>query len=281
MKDMAICILTRGRPNRQITLQNLPKRLRRMTYLVVDKTEYNTHVQYKGLVKKILKMPPGWGNFIIDGYGNFSDKKQWVSENINERFYFILDDDLSFNVRKDGKLIKAEQQDICDAFNIMYGWLKDGIAHVALSAREGNNRIKEDYVDVVRAMRVCGFDLKVIRKEKIKFNNLILKADFDTTLGLLEKGYKNRVLFSFAQGHRKINDSGGCSLYRTLESMEEAANKLYFLHPKYVRVEERKTAKPWPGFDRSVRIDVTILWKKAYNDAVVRKRNKGKLDFLK
>lgn len=63
--------------------------------------------------------------------------------------------------------------------------------------------------------------------------------------------------------------------------MDEAARQLHDLHPKYVRVEKRKTTKAWPGFDSKIRTDVTILWKKAYADGVSKKERGRKLIFLK
>lgn len=260
MKDVAICILTRDRPDRQTTLESLPDKLKAITYLVVDKAEYLKHRKYRRDVKAILAMPKGYGLW----GGNFSDKKQWTYENINERYYFIVDDDLKFDARKEGRLVRATPREIYNAFNTMYGWLKGGIAHVALSAREGNNRVEQDWIDVARGMRVCGFDLNIIHLEHLEFNRTVLMADFDIALSLLELGYPNRILFKYSNGHRKINDVGGCSLYRTPELMAKAANSLYNFHPKFVKVTEKITTKPWAGFDSKTRTDVTVSWKKAY-----------------
>lgn len=274
MKNTAFCILTRGRADRQTTLHNIPTSLRSKTYLVVDAKEAKEHKEYNHLVRKILIMPKGWGNFD----GNFSDKKQWVSEEIKERYLFILDDDLTFNYRDHGKLMKADKVDTRRGFKILSEWLNKGFAHVAMSPREGNNRVTESYTDNSRAMRVCGFDLKVIKKEGLKFNRTILMADFDITLCLLELGYPNRVLYDWANGQRKSNDEGGCSIYRTPDTMKQAAMSLHRLHPKYVKVEQKKTSKPWAGFETSVRTDVTVYWKKAFSG---HRKGKGITDLLK
>lgn len=260
MKNIAICVLTRDRPDRQTTLESLPEKLKKRTYLVVDKAEYLKHRKYKNEVKEIIAMPKGYGNF----NGNFSDKKQWTSENIEERYYFIVDDDLKFDARKNGRLVRASSRDTYNAFNTMYGWLKGGLAHVALSAREGNNRVEEDWIDVARGMRVCGFDMDIVIGQGLEFNRTVLMADFDIALSLLELGYPNRILFKYSNGHRKINDVGGCSLYRTPELMAEAANSLRRFHPNHVKITEKKTTKPWAGFDSKTRTDVTVSWKKAY-----------------
>ncbi|HUU86364.1 MAG TPA: hypothetical protein VMX17_01255 [Candidatus Glassbacteria bacterium] len=269
-------ILTRGRVGRQITLSNLPRSIRKKTYLVVEKDEYQEHRGEKMHdIAGILKFQKQWGNFVLDGSGNFSDKKQWTAEYCLKkdiRYMVLLDDDLKFDARKEGKLKPAKNKDVVKAFKQLHEWMKDGFAHVALSAREGNNWVEEDYIEVGRAMRVCGFDVKVLEKHNLKLNRTILMGDFDITLQLLELGYTNRILYSHANGQRKSNDEGGCSLYRTPEKMTEAANILKVLHPKFVTVKQVKTSKPWAGFDTKVRTDVQVSWKKAYEYGVSKKK---------
>ena len=269
-------ILTRGRVGRQITLSNLPRSIRKKTYLVVEKDEYQEHRGEKMHdIAGILKFKKQWGNFILDGSGNFSDKKQWTSEYCLKkdiRYMVLLDDDLKFDARKEGKLKPAKNKDVVEAFKQLHEWMKDGFAHVAMSPREGNNWVEEDYIEVGRAMRVCGFDVKVLEKHNLKLNRTILMGDFDITLQLLELGYPNRILYSHANGQRKSNDDGGCSLYRTPERMTEAANTLKVLHPKFVTVKQVKTSKPWAGFDTKVRTDVQVSWKKAYEYGISKKK---------
>lgn len=278
MKNTAFCILTRGRSGRQITLSNLHPKLRKYTYLVVDEDEYNDHKKYANRVKKILSFPSNWGDFD----GNFSDKKEWTARNIKERYLFFLDDDLKFDRRKSGKLSTARKLETLRAFRIMTNWMQeDNFAHVALSPREGNNRVESDFLEVTRAMRVCGFDLEVIKKHKLNFNRIILMADFDIALSLLELSYPNRVLYSYANGQRKSNDEGGCSLYRTPKTMREAANTLKKLHPKFVKVQEKITKKPWAGFETNKRTDVTVYWKKTFEYYSQQRSKKGITTFLK
>jgi len=279
LEDVALCILTRGRAEKQIALKNLPLKLRKYIYLVVDEDEYRLHKQYITRCKKILKFPSGWGHF----NGNFSDKKQWTADNINKKFCFFIDDDVTFSARHDGKLLKATKQDVYDAFNTMYHWMADdGFAHVGMSPRGGNNRVEEDSQEVTRAVTVCAFNLDIIRKEGLSLNRTLLMADFDATLNLLELGYPNKVTYKYAYG-QVSNSEGGCSLYRTPETMKEASNILHGLHKNYVRVDIKKTTTPWHGFKTNQRTDVTISWKKAFKDGEARRRNKagGFSKFLK
>lgn len=266
MKDCAIYIPTRGRANNQTTLKNLPERLRRITYLVVDANEYKQHKQYANQVKKIIKFPKNWGKNIYGGFGCVSDKKEWLSERVSERYFFLFDDDLTFSCRKEGRLLKATNVEMYKAFRTLYSWMKnDGIAHVGFSCRSGNNRVETDYVESHRCIMAVGFDLKKVYEEKIKMNRLAIRSDFDTTLQLLERGHNNRVLYTFAQGHPSSNTKGGCSIYRSEKMMGQNAHDLAKLHPGIIRISEKKTKTPWKGFESTERIDVTIGWKRAFN----------------
>lgn len=281
MKDVAFLILTRGRLDRQITYSNLPGIIKRHTYLVVDQDE---DTKYSDKFQRIV-FPKGFGNFLIDGSGNFSDKKQWSSEwcfKHGYKYMILLDDDLKFDCRRDGKLKPSTIVEITCGLYLLVNWLREGYSHVAMSPREGNNWEEKDFAEVGRAMRVCGFNLEIIRKHNLKFNRTILMADFDITLQLLELGYPNKISYKYANGQRKSNDDGGCSLYRTPERMREAALSLQKLHPKFVKVTEKKTSKPWAGFDTNVRTDVQISWKKAYEYGLAKKNKKKNISkFLK
>lgn len=277
-------IPTRGRANRQRTIHNLPEGILCRTYLVCDEDEYKEHVkECSGIIpkKRILAFPPKIGNFIVGKFGCAWDKKQWIFENTSADNMFFMDDDLAFDIRKDGKLLKASKRKVYDAFNIMTKWIFfEKIAHVCLGPREGNNRVVEDYIDNSRAMRVMGYDVEVIRKHKLKFNRLQLMSDFEMTLTLLELGYSNRVLYKYANGQRKSNDDGGCSIYRTPELMERAAKGLKKLHPNFVKVKKVETSQPWAGFDTNIRYDVQVSWKKAYQYGVGKKRSKTNMNKL-
>ena len=273
-KNEVVLILTRGRANRQITLDNLHPKLYKNTYLVVEESEINEHINEK---VEVLSFPKKTGNFIIDGSGNFSDKKEWCSKwciKNGYRYVLLLDDDLKFDIRRDGKLKPAKKKESLQGIKLLFKWLEAGYAHVAMSPREGNNRIMENHIEVGRAMRVCGFDLKIIKKHNLKFNRTVLMADFDITLQLLELGYPNKISYKYANSQRRSNDDGGCSLYRTPNKMKEAANSLYKLHPLSVRIKETKTSKPWAGFKTNKRTDVQVSWKKTYKIAQKRKKSR-------
>lgn len=275
MINTTFFVTTRGRPNDQRTLNNLHPHILRRTKLVVDHHEYEGHKKYNNIVSEVITMPKGYGNFIIDGSGCLSDKRQWCLENCNTKWFFLLDDDLTFQKRIGGKLKNIEAKDTFDMFRTLHGWLKSGINHVALSAREGNNRIEEDFASNSRAMRVVGYNTGLLKELGFKFNEILLMSDFHATLTLLKDGQPNRILYTYANGHRGSNAKGGCSLYRSPRTMRESAEKLSQLHLKFIKIEEKTTAKPWAGFKTNKRTDVTISWKKAFEYGKGKRRGIG------
>lgn len=285
MKDFAICIPTRARIDRQTTVENLSLKLRKYVYLAVDKDEAEQHQKYATKVKEIIVMPRNSSHHKWNG--NAFDKKQWAARLFyykrGIRYVVFCDDDLSFHTRQtlDNKLIRAKKAETPAMFETLYKCMRnDRFAHVAISPREGNNRITEDFVDATRAMRVCGYDLEVIFANGLIFNRTQVMADFDITLQLLELGFPNRVFYNIANSHRKSNDSGGCSLYRTPELMAKTANYLKSLHPQVVAVEQKTTTKPWAGFDNKTRTDVKIYWKKALEIGKAKNSSKGINHFI-
>lgn len=261
-------IPTRDRYDKQKTLFCLPKNILKDTYIVCEENQIKKYISscVPTINKKnILAFPYNYGKNIIKKYGCFSDKKQFILENTNADYIYFLDDDLEFLSRdKQYKLHKADKQEVKIIFEILNNWLNKGINHIGLSARMGNNRETKSFVENTRSTNAVGFNVKIIKENKIKLNRLLLMSDFDTTLSLLELGFKNRVLFDFAYSPSASNSVGGCSLYRTPETMKSSAELLHSLHPKFVKVKKKTTKKPWSGFKTKTRYDVIISWKKAF-----------------
>ena len=277
-------IPTRDRAGDQKTLRCLPKQILKNTFIVCEKNQRRKYILHcKDILpkKNIIPFPQKIGRFLIDGYGCFSDKKQWIIENTDSNFLFFLDDDFNFSVRKKSKLIRANKAEVGKYLNIMKDWMElEGLAHVGMSARGGNNRVKQSFIESTRGTGVVGFNISIIKKENIKMNRLILMSDLDTTLTLLEKGYKNKVTYDCAYDQKGTNTDGGCSKYRTEKTMKESAFKLQSLHaPGIVNASLKKTKHVWSGFDTNKRWDVTIQWKKAYKQGLM-SRNKNITDFL-
>lgn len=252
---MKIYIPTVGRADRQRTLMVMPDEFD--VTLVVQHHERKLYGKYG---RPIMVLPRD-----IRTIGR--TRKYIVSKTLEEDI-IMIDDDVQFYRRKpDGYLegnfrdIKGLKKIAKEALLEMQKLMKAGIVHCGISAREGNNRVTDDYVDCTRMMRVLGWKVGVMKTLPIKFDRMQLMEDFDVTLQLLTLGYHNRVLYTYAQGQKSSNEDGGCSTYRTPELQEHCAKKLKSHFPDFVDVVEKVTKTSWGG---GTRTDVRIKWKKAY-----------------
>jgi len=247
---------------KQYTIENLPPAIMSKTWLVTDKK-----------TSKVL--PWKYSRVIIlpDDIVGLSAARQWTMEQANSNLLMFMDDDLQFHIRYDGlKLRKPTDAELEEMFYTLEDWLfeYDDIALVGISPRAGNNRCTADYEENTRIMRCYGFKRDILMKEGIRWDRLELKQDFDVTLGLLTKGYKNRLLYTFCNGELGgANAAGGCSTYRTPEMMTKVAHELQRLYPDVVNVVQKKSKTGWPGMPKladgtTLRTEVVVQWKKAY-----------------
>lgn len=247
---MKLVIHTYGRADKQVTLNNIPKAHHKNLWLAVQKREAYRY-NYSNLIilpKEIKKLSP---------------TRQYLVETCEEEQLLLMDDDLLFYKRLDDsvKLTKMGKTDFTKMFNMLSKWLKKEVHHVGISAREGNNRVADDFKLCTRAMRVLGYNVKTLVDNNFRFDRIPTKQDFDMTLQMLREGYANKVSYTYCQNQSGSNTEGGCSTYRTEAMMNSSAIKLAKLHHPFVKVVEKETKTAWGG---GVRKDVLIQWKKAY-----------------
>jgi hypothetical protein len=254
---MYIVIPSAGRPDKQPTLKAMPiNSLRGRLFLVVRKEDRLVYRKWKKDCQ-VISCPAA-----VQGV---AATRQWVLENFQPKVC-MLDDDMTFSARTgDGvALKKATPSDIEKMFDLLESWLDEGFLHVGVSQRAGNNRIKSPFVETTRMNNVYAFRSKEILEVGGRFDRLKVMEDFDLTLQLLRKGYKNRVTYDYAWGQGQSGAEGGCSLYRTWDMQRKAAQALQVLHPGLVKIKIKKSKKAWEGIGDE-RVDVNIAWKQAYN----------------
>ncbi len=253
---MELVIFSAWRATRHSIKKMIPPQWLSRTTVLVPMMQYRS---YRRRLPRVIKVI-GHDQF---GIGN---TKQWMVDNVDlfGRYVCLLDDDLVFSVRKDGRLLKADASEVNCMFFILETWMKEfGFAHCGVSARAGNNQVQQDYATNTRMMRVVGLDLQVVRELGARYDRTKGDMeDFDMNLQLLEAGYQNRVSYVYAAGQGATNTKGGVSHYRTWESHRQAAFMLKKLHPRCVRVI---TGKNWDGLgDKKERVDVRVLWNRAF-----------------
>jgi hypothetical protein len=176
----------------------------------------------------------------------------------------MLDDDLVFFKRRiddPTKLRDIENAELIEMFHLIEKTIMWTHAHVGIAAREGANRNTDEFMDNTRIMRVLGYDREVLLRLGIRFDEMEVMEDFHVALSLLERGYANRVLNTYANNQGGSGSSGGCSHFRTMDLHAANAEKLAALHPQFVTVVEKTTKGSFGGGTRK---DVRIQWKEAY-----------------
>lgn len=206
-----------------------------------------------------------YGEVLACPHDGIGPTRQWILENSPTRGVVMLDDDLYFTMREDPSKPRPLIQ--CHDLRPMISWISDqldtGFVHGGISARQGNQNLDFPHVDCIRVNNAHFFDRDVYLETGIKFDRLPVMEDFDVTLGLLLRGYPNRIAYHYCWSQRGSGLSGGCSSYRTKEVQARAANALYDLYPDFVKVVT-KTATSGGELFAGDRTDVNIAWLKAW-----------------
>jgi len=191
--------------------------------------------------------------------------------------FLMLDDDLRFYKRvsaTDWRL--RDLSDFPDTSRQVGRMLSlvssklDKYVHVAISAREGNNRLPYEGAECSRPLRVLAYR----RKEflGVEHGRVEIMEDFDVTMQLLRQGYKNLVIVSWAHNQVQTQMSGGCSDYRSLELHNLNVLRFAELHTPFVSLREKHNKR---GRELSNRVETTIYWKRAWESSQLETNKKG------
>lgn len=265
---MIIYIPTYGRVGKQFTWKSLTPELREKTFLVCPSNEVDNHEKFSGVPKAhIVAQPPS--------ITTISEKRRWISSLASERGYpkfLMMDDDLELHARwhnpekvmpdgSKGGLSLSKRGATPGVINSFFAQLEDKLdtyAHVGISARQTNTtQLDTQWGECQRMMYAFGYRTEVAVRE-LEFGRVKFREDFDYTLQLLRKGYKNVVGFDVCVDPKQYGAVGGCSKERTMQESNSQAELLASLHPEFVKVKykEYKTSIP--------RAEVNIAWKKAF-----------------
>ncbi len=259
---MKIFIPTLGRADKQFTLDQMSKKLRKHTWLVVQAFEKDDY-DYP----RLMVLPPD----II----TIAPTRQWILDNCTDNFMFMLDDDLDFFKRvfyEDGiKLERCSKKELDIMFLDVL--LKDLRSYglVGVSTRWENRLIEGSFKTCGKMACMYGFNLSIIRASKVRFGEAFdnpFKSDVGFVLQFLLSGRRNHIRADFAHQQSKgFQAPGGCSSIRTPEIMEDANRKFEAAFPDYVKMYEKEEGK----FDESKglwKYQTRVRWKKAYEAGV-------------
>ncbi len=255
-----IVITTRGRTDaKSFTTQHFTQRMLENTTIVCQQEEAAHWEAYCGVM--------GCEHLVCPVYG-LSRKRQWLTEYFADKYPVIVlsDDDLRFAYRAHGMAdTRLEQADpaIVDRYvNQLAGELMvEGYGMAGFSSRSGNNRATERWELNNRALCIFAFSPRMFLNEGIRWDEMNHMSDFYALLSVMVRGYDVFVFNEFCHDQGSSNAPGGCSLYRTPDSLKESAERLAKLFPLFVKTKQKETASGW--WKGQPRTDVTIQWKKA------------------
>lgn len=245
--DVDIYIPSKGRADKLKVMESLSDATLSTRVAVVVYPEERAAYEATGL--KVLCVPEG-----VRGVGQ---KRQWICDQHQGDKLYMLDDDLTFRMRAEGKLVQATPADVDDMLGALEREL-NASAVVGVSAQAGNNRLEPGWSLSTRQYAVHGLDMRRVREHGWRWDRMELMEDFDFLLQALRSGCPNAVTSMWAHA-AKANAPGGCSTYRTAERQRAAAEALAAAHPGFVTVVEKPG---WEGMGET-RADVRVAWKKA------------------
>jgi hypothetical protein len=248
---MKIFIMTRGRVGRQETLKWIPPKWLPHTFLVCPASEEGQHPHQS------LIAPP----FVT----NYSQKFQWLLDYPDEKVV-IMDDDLCFSRKVDGKLITFKEhhpEELNALWDQMEELLEDTLL-VGVHPRQMGHLAKEPYVLNQKVICIQGINTTILREA---FNGIPtvdvfpIMSDQLLAMKVLSAGYEIKLITTFCQDHGPSQAPGGCD-YRTQAMQEEAVRYLAEHFGPYAKLEVKtpKAAK-WLG---DTRLDLRVQWKEMF-----------------
>lgn len=296
MSDLQLVIPTHARPRRQITLRNLPPVLRKRTLIVTSTNEdaklirelydhdptmiavarVGSIAEKRHWIMKYVARPY---IFMMDDDIDFFSRcpvryrhwnnGQWL---VKPQFHKS-----NPNVKNPVTLmVKATPEDCVRCFQAIEQKFKSKPTHdatardrglpyagVAMGFRMHNDKVQDDWVYNARLMYAFGINREIYLKERLRFDEVFCREDFNITLRLLRAGFPNAIYMDFMSSPKDYGAEGGASTERSMERSDKEADRLARLHPDYVKVKfkDYKTGIP--------RKEVNVQWKKAYMEAQV------------
>lgn len=260
---MNLYIMSRGRAGKVTTLKHLPESLRDKTWLVVPVNEYGDYANsYPGV------------NIVVSPHSieNYSQKFQWILDGfpINgpnglidylDDKAVILDDDLVFSKFSNGHLLTVrDNKEVESLFEFMEELL-DVHPLVGVAPRQHAQETPEGYKLNGRLICIQGINRRLIGE--VKVDVLPILADVILNCHLLSRGQSTALITTHFQDHGPCQAPGGCSIYRTAEMQQRAAEYIANRFGPFAKVVIRKPkVAKWLGEEG--RVEFTVQWKKLY-----------------
>jgi hypothetical protein len=244
---MNIYIVSSGRPNRQITLDNLRDLSNYPVHLVVPEKERKAYIEAN----------PTHGSWIFHDKFGIKDTRQFVLNyaiNSGQTKFIMLDDDLTFYGRTpENKFVKCQEFETKILFSQIFEKLND-YAHGSVCDKFMSQMQPRDCIYNSRYNQIMCYNLDLFPNPIPKFR-MEVGEEQDFNLQLLSKGKQSFIFTEWAKSSTPYS-SGGCSEWRTAEVERTAHQGLVDQWPGIVSLK--------PNKNTISKTSLSIKWKKAY-----------------
>lgn len=242
---MQIYIPSRGRPDRQITAEQLKSA--KVPFRIVCTKGDSTIPAYRKV----------WGKqILVVTAKNLSEKRQAIikhhRKNQKDGRLVMLDDDLSlWKRKKDGAFKRSKSKDVRRMFKFFKKALKTH-AHAGVIDKFMSQGRARGEVYSGRYSGILGYNVKLWPRG-VSFRT-VCNQEHDVHLQLATKGFPPCVTAEFSRDN-VYYAAGGCSAYRTPAFEKGEHLRLAKLWPDFVTVRPNKHSRSGVG--------IKVKWKKA------------------
>lgn len=244
---MKILIPTRGRPHVQITANTL--RAAGVPYTLV-RTESDDSVYSLDDHPDQVRAP----------VSDIMEKRNWIMDQHLGKKIFVVDDDMFFFRVLEGLAIPAGPHDIRRMLELIDGYL-DEYAHVGIARRYMIQEQKQPFSENQKILGARGYNLALFPDPIPRFR-LKAVSDFDYQMQLTASSLSALIVTEYCQEDGPYLAAGGCSIWRSNETIREGMLALKAYWPDYVRL---RTGDNLPGGTLA-----TIYFKKMAKDYACR-----------
>lgn len=276
---MLIYICTRGRVNRQITLNSIPPVLYPRVRLVTVASEAPALRAAIDSKARVIALPD-------KQVPTLPDKRQWVQGysyyEMGHRKVVMIDDDFVFLRRGPKKdpaaktpysMYNQTAEDTVRMFADIEAEL-DHFAVVTTAERSRSHTYSEDMLGLdynTRVNGLIGYRTDVVATEGLRWDTYKTMEDFNMMLHLYRRGFESAVIVKWIWGQRgKSGADGGCSRYRTLDVHNATAAAIAKEHAPFVRLVQRTS--DGEGIFKGTRTECVVAWKEALKSAPIRRQ---------
>lgn len=266
-----MCVVTRGRTSRQITIERLPEEYRKQTYIFCHPGEKAAH-------------EANWGDKIagVIEYGEnvtyLGAARQYIMEYCRDHGYkwcLQMDDDFVLEVKtnpetKKYEFTKENKYHIADAELLDAAWSKirtlqeKNYGMIGIPGRFMSNQLEDEFEESCKLYSFLITNVDLYFKCGINYDNEdVYPEDFHAVCSFLERGINVAKFNGMHHNAGAEGAAGGCQEYRNLDYINKRVEGFLKTHPDCTSYVLKDTKSSDDHFGGKI-MNVRVQWKKLY-----------------